>query len=207
MADPIDVIPAADTVPADTDPAHPLDTDPAFYFDLGSPEAYLAAERILTTLPVACAWVPVRAAELGPAAPVDRDAIAARAAELGLQPMAWPATVPFDSDLAQRAATYARGIGRVVAFSLAAFRQAYAGARDLSVPDHVLIAGAACEMHPTALLRGCETRGTRRALDEATAQARARGVRSVPAVWTGTEVVHGEHGLDRAAELLAGVRA
>ena len=30
MADPIDVIPAADTVPADTDPAHPLDTDPAF---------------------------------------------------------------------------------------------------------------------------------------------------------------------------------
>lgn len=204
MADSIDVIPAGEAGRARVDDGG---GDPAFYFDLGSPESYLAAERILTTLPVACAWVPVRAAALGDPAPVDRVAIEARAAELGLQPVAWPATVPFDSDLAQRAATYAKGIGRVVAFSLAAFRQAYAGARDLSVPDHVLIAGAACEMHPTALLRGSETRGTRTALDEATAQARARGVRSVPAVWTGAEVVHGERGLDRAAELLAGARA
>ena len=47
-----------------------------------------------------------------------------------------------------RAATYAKQIGRAVAFALAAFRQAYAGGRDLVEPDNVLIAAAACEMHP-----------------------------------------------------------
>ncbi len=52
------------------------------------------------------------------------------------------------------AATYAKRIGRAVAFSLAAFRQAFAGGRDLADQDTILIAGAACEMHPTALLKG-----------------------------------------------------
>ena len=45
-------------------------------------------------------------------------------------------------------ATYAKQIGRAVAFSLAAFRQAFAGGRDLGERDNVLIAAAACEMHP-----------------------------------------------------------
>ena len=52
------------------------------------------------------------------------------------------------------AATYAKQIGRGVAFSLAAFRQAFAGGRDLGERDNVLIAAAACEMHPRALLKG-----------------------------------------------------
>ena len=52
-----------------------------------------------------------------------------------------------------RAATYAKQIGRTVAFSLAAFRQAYAGGRSLGDPDNVLIAAAACEMHPRAVLK------------------------------------------------------
>ena len=54
------------------------------------------------------------------------------------------------------AATYAKQIGRGVAFSLAAFRQAFAGGRDLAERDNVLIAAAACEMHPTALIKGAE---------------------------------------------------
>lgn len=187
------------------DDAAPNDPSlPAFYFDLGSPESYLVAERILTALPVACEWIPVRGADLpGPADDPDRAALERRAAALDLQAVVWPAAFPFDSDLAQRAATYAKGIGRVVAFSLAAFRQAYAGGRDLSVPDHVLIAGAACEMHPSAVLKGSETRGMIRAFDEATALARERGVRSVPAIWTGSETIHGDAGLDRAAAALA----
>ena len=46
------------------------------------------------------------------------------------------------------AATYAKQFGRAVAFSLAAFRQAFAGGRDLGDEITVLIAAAACEMHP-----------------------------------------------------------
>ena len=52
------------------------------------------------------------------------------------------------------AATYAKHIGRAVAFSLAAFRQAFAGGRDLGDEGTVLIAAAACEMHPDGAAQG-----------------------------------------------------
>ena len=55
----------------------------------------------------------------------------ARARELGLQALRWPEPFPFDSALAMRAATYAKSIGRAVPFAQAAFRQAFAGGRDL----------------------------------------------------------------------------
>ena len=83
---------------------------------------------------------------------------------------------------AMLAATYAKGIGRAVAFSLAAFRQAFAAGRDLSDPDNVAIAAAACEMHPAALLKGVELRRTREALERATEARRAAGVRTVPTI-------------------------
>ena len=183
-------------------PADEPDT-PVFHFDLGSPEAYLAAERILQVMPVATPWVPVLARELDPGAAeaaTDRDDVAARAAAAGLQPLRWPEPFPFDSELAMNAATYARSIGRVVAFSLAAFRQAFAGGRALAGEDAVVIAGAACEMHPTALLTGCATRGTRDALARETALAAERGVRRVPAVWLPDgRVFEGPDCLERAA--------
>ena len=97
------------------------------------------------------------------------------------------------------AATYARSIGRGVAFSLAAFRQAFAAGRDLSERDNVLIAGAACEMHPAALIKGADLRGTREKLEAASAQARAEGVRSLPAVVVGDRVLHGERAVPVAA--------
>ena len=107
----------------------------------------------------------LRAAELGrSAAPrrrADREDIERRAVERGLQPLRWPDPFPFDSAFAMRAATYAKQIGRAVAFSLAAFRQAYAAGRDLGDADNVLIAAAACEMHPAALLKGAELRSIR----------------------------------------------
>ena len=36
----------------------------AFYFDLRSPEAYLAAERALAVLPAPCEWQPILASML-----------------------------------------------------------------------------------------------------------------------------------------------
>jgi 2-hydroxychromene-2-carboxylate isomerase len=101
-----------------------------------------------------------------------REDVERGAASLGLQPVRWPDPFPFDSELAMLAATYAKQIGRAVAFSLAAFRQAYAAGRSLAEPDNVLIAAAACEMHPRAVLKAVGTRGVREALDEATARAR-----------------------------------
>ena len=102
-----------------------------------------------------------------------------------------------------RVATYARQIGRAVAFSLAAFRQAFAAGRDLSVTDNVLIAAAACELHPHAVAKGAALASVTRALQEATARAAERGVRDVPAVWLPDgRVFHGDEALDGAARAL-----
>jgi 2-hydroxychromene-2-carboxylate isomerase len=86
-----------------------------------------------------------------------------------------------------------------VAFSLAAFRQAYAAGRDLGDPDTVLIAAAACEMHPAAVEKGAGLQSIRRRLDEATAAAGAAGVLEVPAVRIGDRVFHGDRELEAAA--------
>jgi 2-hydroxychromene-2-carboxylate isomerase len=175
------------------------DRRPAFFFDLASPAAYLAAERALQDHP-GVEWVPVLARGLGSHPPPEscesfrcaeeRDIALAQieraAAEQGLQPIRWPDPFPFDSLFAMRVATYAKQIGRTVAFALAAFRQAYAGGRSLADPDNVVIAAAACEMHPAAVMKAAELRGVRDALDEATARARALGVPDVPYVWDGT---------------------
>ena len=63
----------------------------------------------------------------------------------------------------------------------------------------MLLAGAACEIHPRALLKGVELKSTHAELERLTAEAVARGVRTVPAVWTGSEILYGDAGLDQAA--------
>ncbi len=190
---------------------------PAFYFDLGSPDAYLLAERVLQAMPVATEWIPVRAADLPGAESFDAfrcaqereiilDGFRAAAERRGLQPLRWPEPFPFDSALAMHAATYAKQIGRTVPFALAAFRQAFAGGRALDA-DTVLIAAAACEMHPAAVLKAVELRSVRDELARATAAATARGVRDVPAIAVGAEVFHGDAGLPAAARAAAAAAA
>jgi 2-hydroxychromene-2-carboxylate isomerase len=164
-----------------------------FYFDLGSAEAYLAAERSPDVLGVVPEWVPIHvgtAFRCAEEVASHREDVERSAARHGLQPIRWPEPFPFDSEWAMLAATYAVSIGRGVAFSLAAFRQAFAAGRDLSVRENVLIAGAACELHPAALIKGAELRSTRERLDAATAAARAAGVRDVPALQVGERVFH-----------------
>jgi 2-hydroxychromene-2-carboxylate isomerase len=152
---------------------------PVFYYDLGSPECYLMAERIAGgELAIVPEWEPVQLGEPDPEP--DRELIERLASEQGLQALRWPERWPPDTRRAMLAATYAKQIGRTVAFSLAAFRQAFAGGRDLSDPDTVLIAGAACEMHPTALLKALEMRSVASALEKANARARAAGIESLP---------------------------
>ncbi|HTA35771.1 MAG TPA: DsbA family protein, partial [Solirubrobacteraceae bacterium] len=130
--------------------------------------------------------------------------LAERARELGLQPLRWPEPFPFDSALAMRAATYAKSIGRVVPFAQAAFRQAFAGGRDLGALDNVLIAAAACEMHPSAVVRGSELRSVASQLSDATHAAAQSGVEDVPAIVIDGAVFAGERAIERAAaEMLA----
>ena len=175
-------------------------SQPVFYYDLGDPECYLAGERTLSELPVVPEWEPVIGGQLLGAG--DRASVERRAAALGLQPIRWPKRWPPDSRAAMLAATYAKQIGRVVGFSLATFRQAFAGGRDLGDRDTILIAGAACEIHPSALLKAIELRSVAQALEQASARARAAGVGSLPALQLADAVFEGEDLLKEAAAAL-----
>ena len=93
-------------------------------------------------------------------------------------------------------ATYAKQIGRAVAFSLAAFRQAFAAGRDLGDPDTVMLAAAACEMHPAAIEKGAGRDSIRRRLDEATAAARRAACSRCPPSGVGDRVFHGDRELE-----------
>jgi 2-hydroxychromene-2-carboxylate isomerase len=156
-------------------------------------------------LPVVPEWEPVLGVQLGLVEPApDAGRLARAIADQGLQPLRLPARWPPDTELAMLAATFAKHIGRAVAFSLAAFRQAFAGGRDLGDEGTVLIAAAACEMHPTALLKGMGLRSVTDGLRRAGERAGAAGVAALPAIQVGDEVFCGADTLaDATASLMA----
>ncbi|MEZ5076583.1 MAG: DsbA family protein [Solirubrobacterales bacterium] len=186
-----------------------------FYFDLGSPYAYLAAERISGLFTEAeleqPEWQPVLLGGLfkvfgrdswgnGPGRAAGIAECERRASAYALAPIVWPDPWPGNMLIAMRAATFAKQTGRTVSFSLAAFRQQFAAGRDLGEPDNVAIAGAACELHPRALLKAVATDLVKGALREATEAAAARGVEGVPAVVVGERVFWGDDRLEDAVE-------
>ena len=187
---------------------------PIFFYDLGSPYAYLAAERVNAVLPVVPVWQPILLGgiwkatgggswSLTGARSHGMSEVESRAGRYGLQPIRWPAGWPNDTLTAMRAAVFAQKAGRAVAFSLAAFRQAFAGGRDLSVTDNVLVAAAACELHPAAVLKGIESRAVKDALRAATEHAVGAGVTGVPTVAIGDRLFWGDDSLEEAAAALA----
>jgi 2-hydroxychromene-2-carboxylate isomerase len=187
---------------------------PTFYFDLGSPYAWLAAERIHQVLPVQPVWQPILLGGIWQqsggrswATTDQRDAgmreVERRAQQYELLTVRWPDPWPSNSLKAMRAAVFAQQAGRTVAFALAAFRQAFAGGKDLADVDNVLIAAAACELHPNAVLKGIELQSTKDRLRKATQEAYELGVRGVPSVSVGDEVYWGDDRLEEAAAALA----
>jgi 2-hydroxychromene-2-carboxylate isomerase len=196
-----------------------VDKRPIFYYDLGSPYAYLAAERVNGLFAEACGqppeWQPILLGALfkrfgrdswanGPGREEGMREVERRASAGGLPPLRWPDPFPGNTLLAMRAATYAKEIGRTVSFSLAAFRQAFAAGRDLSDSDNVALAAAAAEIHPRAMLSAVKRDGVKRALREATDRAAVLGVSGVPSVFVGGTVFWGDDRLEAAADFTAG---
>lgn len=186
-----------------------------FCFDLASPYAYLAAERISGIFAEAGAeqpeWQPVlvgalfaRFGRTSWGLTAEREAGIAecerRASAYGLPPFRWPEPWPGNSMKAMRAAIFAKQIGRSTSYTLAAFRQAFAAARDLTELDNVLIAAAAAEMHPRAVSQAVERQAIKDELRTATEAAGDRGVFGVPSVIVGDEVFWGDDRLEAAAQ-------
>jgi 2-hydroxychromene-2-carboxylate isomerase len=188
----------------------PPDARPRFLVDVGSPYAYLAAERVERVLGVAPVWEPVllggifRATGGGSWALTSArahgiDEVERRAAAYGLPPVVWPDPWPGDMLFAMRAATAAdlRGAGR--AFLLAALRLGFREGRDLSAPDAVAAAARAAGLDGDELLAAASDPAVKAALRERTDAAVALGVRGVPTVVVGSRLFWGDDQLEAAA--------
>ncbi|HSD24687.1 MAG TPA: DsbA family protein [Solirubrobacterales bacterium] len=194
-----------------------------FYYDFNSPYSYLAAERISGLFAEAGVeqpeWQPISFGHLlkttgrrpwslppeGPA-PDQLEEVQRRARERGLPEVIYPEGWPIENYSLNpvRAAIYAKESGRVVSFSLACFRQVFAAGRDMSEVDNVLIAAAACELHPNAVLKAIRTRSVKERLRVATEEALALGVEGIPTVAVGDQLFWGDDRLEDAVQAASG---
>jgi 2-hydroxychromene-2-carboxylate isomerase len=192
---------------------------PVFYFDLGSPYAYLAAERVnplfVEAIGLPPVWQPILLGGLfrrferdswanGPGRGDGIAEVERRASSYGLPPIAWPDPFPGNTLYAMRVATFAKEIGKAVSFASAAFRQAFAGGRDLTDPENVMLAAAACELHPRAVEQAAGRDSVKARLREATDEAAELGVKGVPTLVVNGEVFWGD---DRIEEAVAAATA
>jgi 2-hydroxychromene-2-carboxylate isomerase len=188
-----------------------------FYFDLGSPFAYLTAERLHEALPAkTVAWQPVSLGALfklngrsswALGAPEGREAgiaeVEHRAQSYGLAPIRWPDPWPTNYLYAMRAATYAFQVGHGYPFTIAAFRQAFARGHDLAVPEHVLQAAEQGGLDPRTVDEATRDPEIKFALRVATEAAHEIGVFGVPTIAIDDELFWGDDRLQDAATALA----
>ena len=172
-----------------------------FFYDLGSPYAWLTAERIdalFTTQPI---WTPVLLGGIfkvrgrGSWAETERRAegiaeVERRAARYGLPPLRWPEPWPNNGLQVMRVAAHADSHE----FALTAFRAHFTEGLALSDPANV--AGVAARV-------GIEPLEDKQRLRENTDRALELGVIGVPTVAVGGELYWGD---DRMEEAAASVR-
>jgi 2-hydroxychromene-2-carboxylate isomerase len=186
-----------------------------FYFDLGSPFAYLAAERLGEVLPEPVRWQPVSLGALfklngrssWAVGEVERRRqgmaeVERRASLYGLPPIRWPDPWPGNYLMAMRAAIFAHRVGRTRELTMQAFRDAFREGVDLSIPAHVLEAAERAGFDPHEVEQATQDPEIKLALREATDAAHALGVLGVPTIAVGSELLWGDDRLDHATTLL-----
>jgi 2-hydroxychromene-2-carboxylate isomerase len=189
-----------------------------FYFDVGSPYAYLAAERLDRVVPQPVSWQPVllgglfkltgrsswalgdyRRRQRG-MAEIER-----RSRGYGMPPIVWPDPWPSDYLEAMRVVTYAFMAGRGREVSERAFRDAFACGRDLSIEANVLAAATRAGLDRRDAHDAMRDPEIKTVLREATETAHARGVFGVPTVAVGEELFWGDDRLEDAAACVLSV--
>lgn len=185
---------------------------PAFYYDVSSPYAYLAACRVDQMLPVRPEWRPVAFGviirQLGKVPwsfGEHRDdhfaSIAERASERGLPevryPQGWPADTYSLTPL--RALMLTTDEEQLRALSHALFRTMFVEGRHLADLDTVLEAAERAGMDRQEVRDGVERPEVKQELRERTDEAVARGVTGVPTVIVGERLYWGDDRLDEAA--------
>jgi 2-hydroxychromene-2-carboxylate isomerase len=187
-------------------------TQATFYFDLGSPYAYLAAERLDGLFGESVIFQPISLGALFKLAnrsswslgdPERRRAgiaeVERRALAYGLPAIRWPHPWPGNYLTAMRAATFAAQAGSAREFATHAFRAAFQHGHDLSVPERVLDAAHEAGLDPREVDEATRDPAVKLALREATDAAHELGVFGVPTVAIGDELWWGDDRLEEAA--------
>jgi 2-hydroxychromene-2-carboxylate isomerase len=185
-----------------------------FYFDLGSPYAYLAAERLGGVIPGSVRWQPLllgglfklngrsswalgdyRRRQSG-MAEIER-----RVRGYGLPAIRWPDPWPTDYLQAMRVATFAFTVGRGRHFTMTAFRDAFQRGSELSIDANVFDAAERAGLDRRAAEAATGDPQIKQALRDATEAAHARGVFGVPTIAVGGQLFWGDDRLEDAAAL------
>jgi 2-hydroxychromene-2-carboxylate isomerase len=183
-----------------------------FYFDVGSPYAYLAAERLERVVPGPISWQPVllgglfkltgrsswalgdyRRRQAG-MAEIER-----RARGYGLPPIMWPDPWPTNYLSAMRVVTWAFAIGRGHGLAMQLFQDGFQRGRELSIEAHVLAAVSRAGLDRPEARDAIRDPDIKRTLREATEAAHGFGVFGVPTVAIGEELFWGDDRLEDAA--------
>ena len=183
-----------------------------FYFDLGSPFAYLASERVDELLGESASWQGLSLGglfklngrsswALGSAQQrsVGMAEVERRAREYGLPPLRWPEPWPGHYLMAMRAAIFAFSIGQGRRFTRCAFALAFQRGEDLSLPATVLEAAQQAGLDPSQTREATQDPEVKLALRRATEDAHELGVFGVPTVAVGSELFWGDDRLAQAA--------
>jgi 2-hydroxychromene-2-carboxylate isomerase len=195
-------------------------TEVTFYFDIGSPYAYLAAERMETFLPEPVVWQPVllgglfkltgrsswalgdyRRRQAG-MAEIER-----RARSYGFAPMRWPDPWPTDYLTAMRAVTYAFTVERGRELTMGIFRNAFHRGREMSRQAEVLTASVDAGLRREDVELAIQDPAIKQRLRDATDAAYELGVFGVPTFAAGGELFWGEDRLEDAAAYHRAARA
>lgn len=188
--------------------------DATFFYDLESPYAWLAAERVDSLFDEPPGWVPVllggifKATGRSSWAETDNRAagiaeIERRIADRGLPALKLPAPWPGNSLHAMRAAVYAHQQDRGREFARAAYRRHFteAGALD---EEGLSAVASQVGLDPDALVDAVQSQDVKDALRKNTERALADGVFGVPTLVVDGEVFWGDDRLEEAVTPAAG---
>ncbi len=190
-----------------------------FFFDFTSPYSYLAStqvDAVAARAGGAVRWRPFLLGGVfkatGNRAPIELPAKARHmlvdldrwARRYGV-PYRFPSTFPLPSILALRCALAAEAAGRLVPFSQAVFRAAFAEERDISSPEVLAALAGQVGLDGAAVVAAAPS--FKEALIRQTSEAVERGAFGAPALFVGDQLFIGNDRLDFAEAALAAAAA